>query len=62
MLTTEDRIRTTKKNSMMFVSQMNESEVWLSMHIENGSMNVTLTKEQAQTLIERLTQLVDSLE
>lgn len=62
MLTMEDRIRTTKKGSIMFVSQMNESEVWLSMHIENGSMNVTLNKEQAQTLIERLTQLVDSLE
>jgi 2-oxoglutarate dehydrogenase complex dehydrogenase (E1) component-like enzyme len=62
MLTMEDRIRTTKPNSIMFVSQLNESEVWLSMHIENGSMNVTLTKEQAQALIERLTQLVDSLE
>lgn len=62
MLTIEDRIRTTKKNSMIFVNQMNESEVWMSMHIENGSMNVTLSKEQAQELIARLTQLVDSLE
>lgn len=51
-------IKTTNPYSHVFVNPFDAQEIWLAIHLENGSANVILTKEQAQELIDQLTALI----
>jgi type III secretory pathway component EscV len=61
MIKEYDPIRTTQSDSRVFVDAHYEDEVWLSINTRNGSSHVTLTKAQAQQMIERLTEIVSNL-
>jgi hypothetical protein len=50
-------INTTIPYSNVFVNTFDE-DIWLAIHLQNGSANVILNKEQAQELIDQLTKLV----
>ena len=54
-------VPTTKKTSRVFVDSINDTEVWLSIQVANGSANVTLTRAQAHLLIDQLMVVVSSL-
>lgn len=61
MIKEYEPIRTTKSSSRVFIDGCYETEVWLSIQVQNGSANVTLTKAQAQQMIDRLTEIVSNL-
>lgn len=53
-------INTTIPYSNVFVNPFDE-DIWLAIHLQNGSANVTLNKAQAQELIDQLTNLVNPM-
>ena len=53
-------INTTIPYSNVFVNPFDE-DIWLAIHLQNGSANVILNKSQAQELIDQLTDLVNPM-
>lgn len=52
-------IKTVTKDDLVFADKFGDDEIWLSIHVRHGSASATLTKEQAQELIDQLTELVN---
>lgn len=53
-------VQTNDRYEKVFVDAYDDG-VWLSLAIRAGSMHVTLSKEQAQEMIRRLTLIVEML-
>jgi len=61
-MTTEEistRIHTTQEYQHIYVDESDEG-VWLSVNVRGGHTHVTLTKEQAQQMIEALTKVLEA--
>ncbi len=52
-------IPTTNSNNIVYVSDFHKT-IWLSIQHQSGSSHVTLTKEQAQMLIDELAKLIEA--
>lgn len=48
-----------ENSGVVFVDQFDD-DVWLAIHVRNGSANCVMTKAQARKLIEALTQVVEA--
>lgn len=55
-------INTTDRGECVFVDQFDDEAVWLSIQVRGGSAHVTLTNEQAATMVAALTAILTAKE
>jgi len=55
-------INTTERGECVFVDKFDDEAVWLSIQVRGGSAHVTLTNEQAATMMAALTAILTSKE
>lgn len=55
----KQRIKTIDHQSVMFVDEITDGQVWISIHHAHGSNFCVLTKDQAEELIHVLIKFVD---
>lgn len=55
-------INTTERGECVFVDQFDDESVWLSIQARGGSSHVTMTNEQAQTMMAALTAILTAKE